>query len=244
MHLCISILLVSSALAVIILLWYPAPYFEAMGVGKILLILAVVDVTIGPLITLIIFNPVKKTLKCDLTFIAMLQVLAMIYGIHTVYAGRPVYVVYCINMFTLVSAADILPVDLHKAKDLSLPVTGPRIVAARLPTDPKERERIMFSSVQGGSDVQQMPQHYLPYEAVAAEVKMKMLPFDLLMKYQSKVKMSEAQTLIVGVISKKGLQMTDVGFVPMRGKAKNLTVMVRRSDASIVDILPVNPWGS
>jgi len=59
-HLMISLVLVASILALVIFVWYPSPYFGVMGVKTVMLILALVDVTIGPLITLIIFNPKKK----------------------------------------------------------------------------------------------------------------------------------------------------------------------------------------
>ncbi|MQR01914.1 TfpX/TfpZ family type IV pilin accessory protein [Glaciimonas soli] len=242
-HLCISMLIVSCVLAVVMLIWYPRPYFEALGVGKMLLIIASVDVTIGPLITLIIYNPKKKSLKFDLTIVAILQVIAMIYGISTVFGGRPVYAVYNIDMFTLVSAVDIPAVELSKARNQSLPISGPQIVGARLPDDRKERDRILFSSVQGGPDLPQMPQHYISYRAVANDVKLKMLSFDRLMKRQPKAKAGAVQALIAEALSKKSLGIADVGFVPMRAKVQDLTVVVRRSDASIVDILQVNPWG-
>lgn len=242
-HLCVSILLVSSVLVAVILVWYPSLYFEAMGVGKMLLILALVDVTIGPLITLIIFNPAKKSLKFDLGVIATLQLMALMYGVYTVFSGRPVYAVYNIDRFTIVSAADILPDDLNKARNRSLPITGPQIVGARLPDDRKERERLLFSSVQGGQDLPQMPQYYLPYQTVASDVKSRMLSFEALMKRQPKAKVAEVQTLIAKTVAKNGLHIEDVGFVPMHGKVQDLTVVVRRSDASIVSMLPINPWG-
>ena len=241
-HLGISILLVSSVLAAVVFVWYPGPYFQAMGVGAVLLILASVDVTVGPLITLVIFNPAKKSLKFDLAVIAILQLMALSYGVYTVFAGRPVYTVYNIDRFTLVSAADILPEDLKRAREHSLPVTGPQIVGARLPDDVNERDRMLTSSMRGGSDLAQMPQYYLPYAAVASDVKAKMQSFDELVKRQPKAKVAEAQALIDQSVSQNGLRREDVGFVPLGAKAQDLTVVVRRSDAGIVAILPIAPW--
>ena len=241
-HLAISILLVATVLILVRFIWYPGLYFEAMGAGHLLIILACVDVTLGPLITLIIFNPAKKSLKFDLAVVAILQLMALCYGAYTVFAGRPVYAVYNIDRFTMVSAADILPADLEKARDHSLPVTGPEIVGARLPNDVNERDRMLTSSMRGGSDLAQMPQYYLPYAAVADDVKAKMLSSEELMKRQPKAKVAEAQALIDQSVSQNGLRREDVGFVPLGGKAQDLTVVVRRSDAGIVAILPIVPW--
>jgi len=241
-HLLISILLVSSVLAVVLLVWYPRPYFEAMGIDKILMILAAVDVSIGPLITLIIFNPAKKSLKFDLAVIAVLQFSALMYGAHVMYTSRPAYVV-AFNIFTVVAASDIPAEELRKAAQSSLPVTGPQLVGARLPAASEERKRVVFSAVQGGLDLPQMPQYYLPYTAVASDVKARMLSDEALLKRFPKAQVKDTQAIIDDALSKKGLRITDVGFVPMRAKVRDMTVLVRRSDASIVAILPINPWG-
>ena len=50
--------------------WYPQPYFAAMGGATLILLLIGVDVVIGPLITLIVFDPKKKSLRFDLAVIA------------------------------------------------------------------------------------------------------------------------------------------------------------------------------
>jgi hypothetical protein len=241
-HLGISILLVSCVLAAVVLVWYPGLYFQAMGVGPMLLILASVDVTIGPLITLIIFNPAKKSLRFDLAVIALLQLMALGYGVYTVFLGRPVYMVFNIDRFTIVAAADILPDDLKKAREPSLPLWGPQIVGARLPDDAGERDRMLTSSLHGGADLPQMPQFYLPYLAVASDVKSHMLSFEALSKRLPKSNVAQAQALMAEMVSKNGLRVEELGFVPVSAKKQDMTMLVRRSDASIVGMLPIVPW--
>lgn len=242
-HLLISISLVSSVLVFVVFLWYPSVYFGAMGVGKMLLILASVDVTIGPLITLIIFNPAKPSLKFDLAIIAVLQLSALMYGVGVVFMGRPVYAVYNVDMFTIVSAVDIPEVELHKAGIQSLPIWGPRIVGARLPVDGTERKAILFSALNGGPDLPQMPRYYLPYETVANDVKARMLPLNELLKRQKHLNKPEVKSSIDEIMMKQNLQPADLAFVPMRGKERDLTVLIRRKDARIVSILSISPWG-
>lgn len=242
-HLSISIFLVLSIIAIVVLLWYPRPYFDAMGVGEMLLILICVDVTIGPLITLIIYNPAKKSLKFDLTVIAILQLAALGYGVNTVFSGRPVYVVYNVDRFTVVSAVDIPQDELVKAHIQLLPLTGPKIVGARRPSDYRERTHILYSSLQGGPDLPQMPQYYVSYNAVASDVKAKILSLDVLVARQPKAKADEVRSRINDAVLKRGLQTSDVGFLPLGAKVQDFTVLVRRSDSSIVNILPIDPWG-
>ena len=97
--------------------WYPQPLFEAAGGSHLLFILAGVDVVLGPTITLVIFDLKKKplrTLKFDLAVIAILQLAALLYGIHLVFQARPVYVVFVKDHFSLVTAAQIDPDEFAK----------------------------------------------------------------------------------------------------------------------------------
>ncbi|CAN5630539.1 hypothetical protein BH18PSE1_BH18PSE1_05720 [soil metagenome] len=58
-HLSICAVIALAVLAWMLLVWYPAPYFEGLGAGKLSMTIIGVDVVIGPLITLIIYNPLK-----------------------------------------------------------------------------------------------------------------------------------------------------------------------------------------
>ena len=73
LHLGISAAIAATVVALMLALWYPKPYFEAMGGDTLIMILIGVDVVIGPLITLVIFDPKKKKLKFDLAVIAALM---------------------------------------------------------------------------------------------------------------------------------------------------------------------------
>ncbi|MGH8510357.1 MAG: TfpX/TfpZ family type IV pilin accessory protein, partial [Gammaproteobacteria bacterium] len=172
-HLSICAVIALAVLAWMLLVWYPAPYFEGLGAGKLSMIIIGVDVVIGPLITLIIYNPLKKSLRFDLTVVALLQLSALVYGVYVVYEARPVYVVFNVDRFDVVAANEIDPEERKKVtlpEYQSLPLTGPRIVAAVLPADPKERERILFAAVGAGYDLPNFPQHYVPYAEQTGQV--------------------------------------------------------------------------
>jgi hypothetical protein len=66
----------------VFLVWYPNPYREISGGRELFLILVTVDVILGPLITLSIFNPVKawKVLRRDLAIVGLIQLAALGYG--------------------------------------------------------------------------------------------------------------------------------------------------------------------
>src|SRR5216110_724658 len=84
-HFGLSSIVAGAAFVVVYFLWYAEPLFEGAGGKQLFILLAGVDVTIGPLITLIIFKPGKPGLKFDLVVIAMMQLAALVYGTHVVF---------------------------------------------------------------------------------------------------------------------------------------------------------------
>ena len=80
LHLALSAAIAVLVVTLMLLVWYPQQYFTAMGGDTLILILIGVDVVVGPLITLIIFDPKKKGLRFDLAVIAALQLAALAYG--------------------------------------------------------------------------------------------------------------------------------------------------------------------
>src|SRR5688572_33489765 len=116
LHLSISIALGAVALAVMLLVWYPRPLFEASGGTGLLFILVGVDVVIGPLITLAVFKAGKRGMKLDLAVIAILQISALAYGAWVVAVARPAFIVFVKDRFEVTAAVELQPEELAKAK--------------------------------------------------------------------------------------------------------------------------------
>ena len=147
-HVCISAAIAALMVGIMWMLWYPPPYFDAMGGGMLIALIVGCDVTIGPLITLIIFKSGKKGLNTDLAIIGCVQLAALAYGTYTIFIARPVFTVFAVDRFEVVAANGIKSEDLAKATSpafSSLSFTGPRVVAARLPSDPQERSQLMIN---------------------------------------------------------------------------------------------------
>lgn len=164
LHLAASALVALLALLLVFKLWYPAPLHAALGVTHILLLLLLIDVVLGPLLTLLIYKVGKKTLVMDLTIIAALQLAALGYGLWTVAEGRPDWIVYNVDRFDVVTAVDIDTRQLDEARTQyrnAPPRTGPQWVGALKPYDPEQSNNILFEAVQGGSDIAQRPNLYL-----------------------------------------------------------------------------------
>jgi hypothetical protein len=176
LHLGVSGIIAVLALLLVFKLWYPAPLHTAVGVTHIFLLLLLIDVILGPLLTLLVYKVGKKTLVLDLAVIAVLQLSALGYGLWTVAEGRPAWLVFNTDRFDLVRVLDIDPRKLERAlPEYRQPSwLGPRWVAAAPPSDNAERNELIFEAVQGGSDLPQRPDLYRPlvdsHEALQARL--------------------------------------------------------------------------
>ena len=108
-HLGISLCIAALAAALVFGLWYPYPYGEISGGRELFLLVVAVDVVMGPLITLAIFNSTKprRELIMDFTVVGALQLAALGYGLWTVFAARPVHLVFEYSRMSVVHAIDV-----------------------------------------------------------------------------------------------------------------------------------------
>lgn len=109
LHLLGSVLVVGLLAALVVVFWYPFPYWKSSGGINLLALIAGVDVVLGPLVTLVIFNIRKprKELRTDILLVVLLQLSAMGYGLWSAYQARPVFNVFEYRLFRVVHAADI-----------------------------------------------------------------------------------------------------------------------------------------
>ena len=228
-----------SAIAVF-LFWYPGLLGYASGVASIFLLLLAVDVVAGPFVTLIVFDRKKKELKRDLIVVVFFQVLALLYGLNALFVARPVYLVFNSDRFDVVYANDISDAEIAKAVSLkyrSLPWTGPKLVAAKLPDDIAERNEILFSAVGGGPDVQHMPKYYKPYDDLMTAVAGRVQPLSMLREINNEKKIEVEE-----LIKKYAELKVEVGFVPLKARVNDLSVLINKSSGEIVEIVDLKPW--
>lgn len=107
-HLAISMLVFLVVLYLILFEWYPEPFFTAQGGWQGIQLMAMVDLVLGPALTLIVFNHLKKRKEIilDLSVIALIQLSALIWGGLSVYSQRPVALVFWSNAFYTVTSND------------------------------------------------------------------------------------------------------------------------------------------
>lgn len=101
LHFLASAFVISLALSIIYFIWYPAPFYTIHSVFNAVKVLLLVDLVLGPFLTMLIFNVLKprSELIRDVSIIVMFQLLALGWGIHITYKMRPDFFVFQDNTF-------------------------------------------------------------------------------------------------------------------------------------------------
>jgi hypothetical protein len=239
-HFAISVVVASLVLSLMIFVWYPPPLFEVLGGFGLVSILAGVDVALGPLLTLVVYKQNKPSLKFDLAVIAALQLGALLYGVYVVSIAKPAYIVWVRDRFELVTAVDIsdkVEYASQKSRFKHPGWLGPEYIGVSFPANAQERSELMFSAVQGGADIHQLPKYYDELESSLPEIIKVSRPISELgaLNPTAKTKVSEVITIF-------SRQQQDVGFVPLMAKKTELTVFIDRVSGRPLKIVQLRPW--
>lgn len=233
-HLAASAFICLVVLFLVFCIWYPSPLHEAVGVTRIFLLLLLVDVSLGPLLTLLVFKVGKKTLVFDLAVVLLLQLGALSYGLWTVTEGRPAWLVFNVDRFDLVRALDIDARQLDDAEEVyrSAPWGGAQWVGAVAPADVEVRNNIIFEALQSHVDIAQRPNLYRPLAGMAADIRFSLRSVDSLTNYNDDEKVHSILR-----------QWPDAdAWLPLMANAKPMTVLMRRDTAEVIAIVDLNPW--
>lgn len=235
-----SVIIASLLLTLVFGVWYPGDLARATGVGSIFAMMFGIDLTLGPFIILLIFNPAKKQLRLDVTLVAIVQLAALCYGVYTIAIVRPAFIVYNVDRFDVVLANGLDPQSAALAKDerfQSAPWTGPIMIGSKMPTDRVQRNKILTESVLGGYDLPQLPQYYVPLSEISDQIRSRLQPLEKLRKSNS-----NADPAVLAKLESYIARGEAVGFVPVHARDVDLTAVIDRKSATVLEILPLDPW--
>jgi hypothetical protein len=234
-HLLISLIVSLSFILFATSYWFPDKFLQLTGISDIFFILIAVDIIIGPILTLLVYNIKKKRLWLDLTFIALLQIGAFVYGAYAFYQAHPVYVTFNVDRFTLVSARDASPEKVqypeYKISKLSKPV----LAFAESPKDTQERNELMMSVLFNGAlDLNARAEYYKPYANNIDKIISKSWAADQLF-----VSKNDKQKLEPFLHNKS---IEELAFLPIEGKAGFMLYVLERKHAIPLGIIDLDPW--
>jgi hypothetical protein len=199
LHLLGSALALSLVLGALYAGWYRWPGWYLSGVLHVVAIVLMVDLALGPTLTLIVANPRKRRreLTRDIAIIVAVQLTALVYGAVTLWLGRPLYYTFSADRLEVVQASDLDAAEIvraHKENPALAPYwySRPRWVWAPLPQDPDEARKIVNAAVFGGPDVIDMPRHFKPWGAGAAALRQQLAAVADLQKLSPREKQAVA----------------------------------------------------
>jgi hypothetical protein len=236
LHLSISLLIGTIAFCLLYFVYYPQPFFVAAGADVLVLILLGVDVALGPLLTLAVFKSGKWGMKFDLIVIAVLQGVALCYGLFVMWNARPVFIVAAVDRFEIVYSGQISLANFKNAEFSQFsrePKWGPLFATLRSPKPGAEQSEIM-DAIFSGSDTKNFPRYFLPFTKENTKsfferaIKINDLPIG-------------AKIAVAQYSNSQNLRGNFAAF-PIMGHNSDQTALIDADSQTLIAVLPVSAW--
>ena len=161
-HLVISAGIFAALFAVIAWLLFPGALFWVAGGVEGIRIIAGVDVVLGPMLTLVIYNIAKprRELYRDLAIIGTIQALALTAGMSIVYASRPVAVAWVYSGFQTAKAGEFEEAGTEPLDGFS--ALTPTWWVVELPEDDAQARQAVALGELSGDPLRLRTELYLP----------------------------------------------------------------------------------
>lgn len=248
-HFIFSFLLIGGLSFFIVSLWYPDIWASELGGYKLVVMMLLLDLGVGPLCVGLSYKPhkTKKANFFDITVITLCQLAFFSWGAWTVSISRPVYIVFDTDRFEMTVDQDIDRTKLPESgmfSTLSL-LRGVQMAVVDLETTvPDEKERIEVSNeTLFGMDPSKMPKYYAPYEGSNIQKVLKMAK-----GYEYFTKNTEAKSLADGIIQKHKITEDQFKWLPIHYFSPQdqsqlfMTVVIDSQTAEIIDYILLDPY--
>jgi hypothetical protein len=216
--------------------WYRWPGWYLADVSLVVLVMAGVDLVVGPMLTFVVANDRKprRELARDIAIIAAMQLAALIYGTVSIWSGRPLYYAYSENVLQLVQAYDLNSEETARARRQNAQFAPhwyslPRWIWAPLPADEDERRRIVAAAISGGDDVISMPRYFRRWEDGLPGLKSQLKKVDDVAYFSAGQK-----KLLKERMRAAGYDPDQLNSMPLTGRGKPLLAVFDPASARVV----------
>ena len=232
-HLSLSALVISLYMGLVLLAWYPYPYFRLENVWDVIHVVVGVDLVLGPLLTFVVFRPGKKSLKFDLSAIIVVQLTALFWGMHVTYVQRPVYVAIFDNIFSVVANSEV---DSSSVKNPELHVSWwggrPKLVYVNLPFDDADIAAIGKRNLIEGKKFTTMTRYYEPFAQHRHELYKRAV--DIRKRVHEYL---DLQGPVDNIVARHGGTLDDYVFMSVEGRRNLGFLVLDRKTGHVVDAL-------
>lgn len=237
-HLVISVAVVALAALLVFAVWYPSPWRQLLGVAGIFGLVVAVDLVCGPLLTLVLASPRKsrKERWVDLSLVGTIQLIALAYGLWSVFGARPVALVFEVDRLTIIGANEVQTEQLSAAPEglRALPWAGVKLAGARGPSSSAESLESLDMSLQGVTPAMR-PSWWVPYDSVRPAVLSKAKPLAELVKAQP-----QQAALLESAAAKSDLPVEALLYLPLTSSKELEWVALISQVGDVVGYAPVD----
>ncbi len=232
-HFAISFVIFLIILYFILVQWYPEPLFSTDGGWRVIRIIVGVDLILGPVLTLIVFKSGKKGLKFDLSMIALVQFLALSWGVWTTYIERPAAIIYTLDFFTPVPAYQLAEQGITAKELKKFGDTWPIIIYSDIPKE--KQQEALYKAMRAGKPLYLLTEYYTKFSKEQAPV-LKENSMNL-EKYVGK--RPELKKLYQHALTKTA--KTNISYLALHSREKWVTVIFDLDEMRIIDTIDIEP---
>lgn len=234
-HLGISLVIFGVLAALVVYVWYPDFFFHTDGGWQGIRIIVLVDLVLGPLLTLIVFdrNKAPATLRLDLALIGTFQAACLVAGTYVVYAERPLALVYVDGSFYSMSADAYREAGVEVPDLSDFPGPWPKRVAVDLPEDPAEQSKVRARALGTRTPLRALSDRYEPlsFESLNSN--------EEAFAYAGLIERDTDEESLQGWLDEYGGELEDYAFFPYGARYQYVFLGVSKRDEAVVGLLEV-----
>ena len=233
-HFAISFVIFLILLYFILVQWYPEPLFSTDGGWRVIRIIVGVDLILGPLLTLIVFKSGKAGLKFDLSMIALVQVIALSWGVWTTYNERPAAIIYTLDFFTPVPAYQLAEQGITSEKLTQFGDSWPILIYIDVPKE--KLSEVLSEAMRAGKPLYLLSKYYKKFGKEQASVlKENSMNIEKYVEDKPKLKKIYQHSLITGTAK------TNISYLALHSRDKWVTVIFDLDEMKIIDTIDIEP---
>ncbi|HEX7036174.1 MAG TPA: hypothetical protein VF210_10390 [Pseudomonadales bacterium] len=232
-HLGISLVIFAVLAYVVLYVWYPDFFFASDGGWQGIRIIVMVDLVLGPTLTLVVFNRKKprRELRRDLSIIGTFQAICLVAGTYIVYMERPLALVYSDGQFFSVSADDYRDAGLPVPDLSGLPGPYPKRVIVELPDDYRAQAEVRQQAIQNRTPLRTLAQYYVPFDYARLDADKEALTAEALQEREQRTGDVSAW------LARHGGNIDDYAFFRFGARYQYLILGLSRADGRIVGLM-------
>lgn len=240
LHLWPSLLLLAVCAGLVLVFWYPPPVRQFGPGSEFRALLIIVGGMMGPALTWLVYSSTKSRLAMtiDLTVISVVQLVAMSWGMYTLYIHRPYYMVFTVDRFEVLSNWDVRHARLENPAFRDKPLRGLAQIYATMPTEESEYQKLLQEvAFEGKPDLQFRTEYWSPYRdkrLLALEVSRPLL--ELREARPASVKQIDS------LVTANGGDISRLTFVPAMMANSHFATVLDASSGEVLDTLLIDPW--